>query len=231
MDPKVNSLALFIRSNDGDGTRSDFKIAFDNLAAKYNRVALLSANIPKTYYACDGDLIVTIESVEYTVSAIGNYNYRTFATYLTTTLSNLTSVDFTVSRNDLLLTYTITVTGNVEPVRIQSTSLKRQLGFSDETFASSFVTGISKFVIDTLLIRSDITSSTLRNQNGVIASIPDINTQYGSSIHYEVNDVVFASRPYNGKDQIRFYVTDSDNEIVTLNSDWNFELVFYKSLN
>lgn len=237
MDPRIPHRVVFVDSRNGEGTESDFQIEFSNLDRRFNRLVVLSVNIPKTYYAVEGTLTATIEGTDYQMAFEGNYSFRSFGSALETALNALgTGVTFTVTRSTLRLNYTIAATGNTTSVTISSSDIRRPLGFQVGLCCleippdSSVTTGVVQFTIDTILVKSNTTNSSQAHQANILASVPDINTVFGSSIHYEVHDAIFASRPFKPEETImRFFLQDTDGNPVRLNTHWTMELCFFKS--
>ena len=240
IEPKV----LFISSDHAaeGGTYNDFKIDVTNLArepGRYNRISVLSVNIPKTYYAVDGTLEVTLEGTQHSVEFQGNYSARAFAAALTAALNALNgAVQFAVVFDALLLRYTFSVTGTTTPVTLSSTTLRRPLGFHaagsttqccfEVTPEAPYTTGVALFTIETILLNSSVTNAAQVNQRNILASVPDINTVFGSSIHYETTNAELSARPYRGETELRFFLTDTDGTLVRLNAHWTAEIVFFR---
>lgn len=199
----------------------------------YDRICLLQASIPKSYYLIDetndnfsvrlddgkSDIKITLEH--------GNYSVTTFMTELTNKLNTLVGnghhFTITFSRKTGLFTYT--VNDNHNPSFIFTDQLYEQLGFeanSTNTFVSQ--TLVSKNVVnmmseDTLLIHSDAVAALgSNNVSDVLGEIFSSSTVDFGHTSFQCPDPYLYSRPLrtNTSGIFRFSVTDENNRPIII---------------
>jgi len=231
--------------NRTSGSNSNFTIQLPNLDLRYDRVSLISASIPKTYYnvqAPYNTFILTegVQSINITVPA-GNYSFNSFAASIQSLLiassfnsiayvciPNLSLGKLQISSNNAIIT-TLTFPA--------SSNLYKNFGvnyISSNSFnsATSFISiNVCIFTINVIMINSSIvksvssvnTASNSLSMIGVNSSLPF------SSITYENSSPIDNSRECQISTNISFIITDRDGTELDLNGiPCNLTLMFFK---
>jgi hypothetical protein len=244
MDSKI----FYVGSNDQyrvSGTESDFVYQLDVDTTRYNKVVVLQASIPVSYYLVEtGDLFYISEngSADTPVSITpGNYNVNSFIAVLTTALNAASPNGWTYSMsipNSSTAAQTGKFTYNISGSGITSAYLKmttsviyQQLGFDVNTtnnFTVASATSASlvsqncvNFVpITSLYILSDIIQGDHTNDWGILQDIYGSNAAPFSNIVYICSDYrAFAKNLTRGAgNSFRFTITDA-NSGATINTN------------
>lgn len=190
-----NQIVYVNSANRQTGTNSDFTFQIDlNPNADYDRVVLLDASIPKTYYVIqDGFNTFQLQENTTTVTITlpaGNYNRTSFRNVVTGLLNLYSpgSFTYTITNQNIQTTqdagkYTYSVTGNgsVQPIFIFTTNLYEQFGFnanSSNQFTNNQLVSLNITNLQpesTLFIHSDICQNFNNNilQNIITAQSSD----------------------------------------------------------
>lgn len=232
------------------GTESEFTYYFDiPKESKYNKVCLLQASIPKSYYLIQAGEYFQLQegmlSAQITVPP-ANYTRKTFASVLQTALNNGSpnGWTYTITYPNSTTTgdtgkYTFTVSGNsgTQPLFIFSTDndLNRHMGFDDgstNTFTADSLT--SKNVINlqrdtTIFVHSDIVRG---DNNNILQEIYSADSADYSNITFVQQAVEAYSKDisYNASNSYTFYLTNDYGQKIDLNGQ-NFDctILLYKS--
>lgn len=217
------------------------------LPRKFDRVAVVSASIPKTWYMVS-DTYNTFYVTELTGTRtitvpVGDYTLTNFTTKILELLNTGTYV-YTISKNAYTtkLTYTVTSNAGYQPVfEFPNTSvIYRLMGFefgSTNTFdGSSLVAPNIPFFQHTnvIFIRSNLQKSENSSLSGdILQQITAIANSQLSAITYQSVDIIKQSKPIsNGASVFTFKITDSDGFSLDLNGiPINIELVFFNTDN
>lgn len=228
------------------GTSSNFTVKLPNLDPHYDRVSLIAASIPKTYYNVQQGLntfILTegIQQVTLTVTP-GNYSFSSFASVIQTLLisNSFNSITYTVTPNPLLGKLQITSNSAAIQTTISfppSSDLYKNFGMNyltEKVFNSSnsFISdNVCIFTINVIMINSSIvkgvssvnTAANLLSMIGVNSSLPF------SSISYENYSPLYNSRECQISSSVTFIITDIDGVELSLNGiPCNLTLMFFK---
>jgi len=220
------------------GTDSSFQIQLQfNTRKKYNRAALVSANIPKTYYAIvspKNTFILLENSTQITITVTpGTYNRNAFAYYLASLLTSCSLNNWTYTINIPNTNtgpetgyYYFAVIGNgaSQPAFIfNEVGLCQQLGFdsnSTNTFVGNVLTSVNvtNLAAETsLYLHSDIVND-LNSENNILQDIYTNGYSYNSYIAYQNPNVEFNSKPFVDKGNIwSFWLTDENENVLNLN--------------
>lgn len=244
-----NKQHVYINSNDRlYGTNSDFSIQLQIDSPDYNRVVLLKAVIPKSYYLVqNGYNTFTVEEgvTTYTITIDpGNYSRRSFQTAIQSALNNTgTTWTYTVSYPNTLSSpdtgkYTFTVTGNsgVQPTFIFTNNLYEPMGFdinSSNPLVGDSLTSTNVIKLqaeDALYLHSDIV---LGKGDNILECIY-LNAQDYSNITFEQKSPYENSKIINRTigNVYRFYLTDETNVPIDTNGlNMNLHLLFFTENN
>ena len=247
----TTSSKFYVNSrNRTSGTDSDFSYYFDvPKDSKYNKVCLLQASIPKSYYMVQpGEYFTLSEGLNTTQIAVSpaNYTRKSFAAViqasLTTNSPNGWVYVITYNTSSTVGDtgkYTFTVTGNgvIQPSFIFTTDndLYSQMGFNDGS-TNVFVGNslISTNVINlqrenTLFIHSDIVRG---DNNNILQEIYAADSPDYSSVTFLQQTVEAYSKDitFNSSNTYNFYLTNENGDKMDLNGqNINFTLLMYKS--
>jgi len=240
----TNKRIYYINSHNRiNGTHSDFLHKVDIPPGEsYDRVCVLSAIIPKSYYLIQQNFntfTLRENGVNATVTIpVGNYTAITFKTTLQTALNTATMNGwvYTVTFNQQNGKYTYTVAGNGgnQPTFITTTNVYEQLGFDSNSvvnFVGNTVTStnvIKMQVEDAIFIHSDMSCS---EESSVLQEIFTAGSADFSSIKYECLDFIGYSKVLSSdKNNVyRFTITNEDGRILDLNGlNVNITLCVYK---
>ena len=251
MSVVTNPYYVFINSRereDGTDENFTFNIKFPSSGYEFDRVVVLNALIPKSFYLVqqgqvehifdlrENDTIITIEV------PFGSYTMSAFKTTIGTLLSN-------ASPNGLIYSVTyppmsgpdtgkwtfIQNDGNITSSFIFNTHLYEPFGFrSGSTNIFSGTTLTSTCVIklqseDRLLLHSNIINNPM---DDILVSINSTSSLNYSSINYVCPAPEFYARKLSSKNNntYSFTLTDESNDIVPLNGlNINLTLLFYKT--
>lgn len=245
-----NLFYLYVDSHQrlgGTDSNFDYRVAFPNDKV-YDRVVLLSAVIPKSYWliSASNDTFLLTEGATTVTVTVPHGDYILFAfrsvvegllntaspngwTY-TMTYPNIASAANTGK-------WTWTVTGNTsQPAFTVTNNMYKQLGFvrnSTTTFSGSTLTStnvIKLQVDDRLFINSNIVAGDSLVNGNVLQEINASPSPDYSTIVYQNTAMEYYSKPLNwGKNVYTFSLTNEDGDSLDLNGlNVNFTLLIYK---
>ena len=229
------------------GSHTNFYHKIELPHEHFDRVAVLSASIPKTFYLVqDGSntLTLTESATSATITMTpANYNTRSFASILESKLSTQSPNGWTYTiampveaTEPSTGKYTITVSGNSSQPSISfssDSSLYRQLGFEpNSTNAFSANTLTSTHVVDFELASAVLITSNLTNTKG--STLQEIFVD--NSFEYSRIGFQNTCMPYNAKEltsaslsSVHFSLTDTDGFLLNTNGHpINISLVFFQ---
>lgn len=232
------------------GTGSTFSVVFNsNNIQNYDRVVLLDANIPKSYYIINNAnnlVIVNENGVDRTiVMPSGNYTRTSFVNVLTSLLNTdgigwtytITYKNMSSTEDDGKLTYTVSGNSGVQPIFKFPTviTIYEQMGFdlgSEYEFTADTLTSANVINLaqeSTVFLRSDMVE-TNNNDNILQSFVTSSNGMY-SIISFVNPDPIFYSRVINHKaNSYKFYLTDELGQEIDLNGlSYQFTICMYRS--
>jgi len=233
----LKNQVFYINSfNRTSGTDSDFFINLDmDRNNTYDRVVLLDASIPKTYYVVQNgyntfQLTENTSTVTITIP-YGNYNRSSFKNVVTTQLNANSPNGYTyaITNQNIQTTqdtgnYFFSVTGNgaVQPIFTFTTNLYEQFGFnanSSNQFVSNSLQSVNITNLQpesTLFIHSDICQNYQDNvlQNIISASNPDYSYIVFQNPNPREYSKVFRTG-FSGS--FYFKLTDENGTVINLN--------------
>jgi hypothetical protein len=238
----------FINSVDRiSGTDSNFSYKIELPKDKiYDRVVILNASMPKSYYLIPKNSFLTLRELTTDVNITvppGNYNRKSFATVITNLLNSNSPNGwiYTIAYPDAFTNadlgkYIYSVSGNGvnQPSLIFNTQLYKQFGFnkgSTNVFVSNQLTSVNvlKFQSeDVILIHSDLVDN---GGDDILHEIYSNGSPNLSNIVHECfapeNNSRILSTSNSGV--YRFTITDEDNNIIDFNGlNITFTVLFYK---
>lgn len=252
-----DSTLVVIHSRDrNNGVISGFQINIDlSPSNDYNRVALVTCDIPKTYYTVeDGSntfLLVEDGNEKIITVPAGNYNQQSFASVvgdLMTTASTTApayNFTYTITYPDPMTEadtgkYTFTCSDTTTSVYIQMISrLYKPFGFR-EGDAMSFAIGTFTSELPSdfertkyIQLQSDVSSNTKSNgvDSTLLACINSVtSTPPFENIHYQMVNLESNSRDfYNNKNNtFSFSLLDDHGDGLNLRLDFCMSLLFYR---
>lgn len=227
------------------GTSSNFTYAFDIPdGSNFDSCLVVDISIPFTYYIIrTGNNTFTLREKgvdsQLTIPR-GNYDARTFATFLTSLLISISPNGwiYSITLDMTLAKYTFTVSGNGvdQPSFILTNHLADQTGFatySTNTFAGNVLvsTDVLNFAgPNCIFLHSDIVD----DQTSVLQSLYPSNTIPFSFMTKSCPnpDLYTKKLRTNASGIFSFSITDSDNAEINLNGgEVVFELMLYKKLS
>jgi hypothetical protein len=244
---------LYINSaNRISGTDGQFSISLpvNNYLHEFDRVAVLAANIPKTFYQVQAGfntftLIEGASNITVTVPA-GTYSRSSFATAMSAllTASSANSFTYAVSIPNTTASpetgkFTFSVTGNgaTQPAfRFSSQNIYEQFGFPANS-TSSFVgnTLVSSNVCNMssencLFIHSDICYNPVSGDN-ILQELYTGGIVYNSFINFSNQNVEYYAKPIYKKSTVyEFALTDEASNPINLNGiNMLITLVLFKT--
>ena len=241
LPPKIIDISSLTKIS---GTSSNFTVSIPPIDAGYNRVSVVSASIPKTFYNVDAPyntFVMTESKTSTTITVpVANYSFTSFATTIAALLNANTTngIVYTVTANTS--TGHLTISSNTNAISTtltmpESSNLYRQFGAD---YASSFTLNqatpwtspdvclysINVVVINSSLVKSSGASFT----SGNILQVININNipAFGA-ISYENYSPLSNSRDANISQSAIFTITDGDGTILNFNGiPCNFSLMF-----
>lgn len=226
------------------GTTGDFTMSIPPIDPRYNRVSVVSASIPKTFFNVDApyNTFVMTESKTNTTITVNpaNYSFSSFAVTLANLLNANTSnaITYTVTPNTA--TGELTISSNTSAISTTiavpaSSNLYRQFGAD---YASNFTFNQSTpwtspnaclFTINVVVINSSLVkSSGVSFTSGNILQVININNipAFGA-ISYENYSPLNNARDAVITQSANFTLTDGDGTILDFNGiPCNFSLMF-----
>lgn len=253
-----DSTLVVIHSRDrNNGVISDFQINIDlSTSNDYNRVALITCDIPKTYYTVESgsNTFLLVEDGNEKIITVpgGNYNQLSFATVVGNLMTDASfnvaptyNFTYTVTYPDPMTEadtgkYTFHCSDTVTSVYVQMISrLYKPFGFREDD-AISFALGSfeSELPCDFertkyIQLQSDISSNTKSNgsDSTLLACINSVtSTDPFENIHYQMVNLESASRDfYNNKNNtFNFSLLDDHGSGLDLKLDFCMSLLFYR---
>jgi len=237
MTHECKSFIYINSANRLTGTDSAFSIEVQyNSNKHYDRVAVMSANIPKCYYAVPSgrNTFTLVEGASNTTITVtpGTYTRGGFATYLSSLLSALSPNHYTykvalpnTTNGPETGYYYYTVTGNgaTQPSFVFSTYICQQMGFvanSTNTFIAGSLTStvVTNLAAETsLYLHSDICWD-YNSENNILQDIYTNGYNYNSYISYTNPNIEFNSKPLVMKGNVwSFWLTDENGQDIFLN--------------
>jgi hypothetical protein len=224
---------------------SNFTITLPAIDARYDRVAVVSASIPKTYYNVEAPYNTFVLTESKTPATItiprGNYSFSTFAATLKTLLNSSSPTAITYNTAAALQTGTLSITSNSATVSSiflpLSSNLYKQFGAEyDATIyvsqAAPYVSpNVCTFTINAVVINSSLVQSVSTSlMSGSILQIININnSQSFAAISYDNFSPFYNSRPAHISTTATFTITDLDDTILNLNGiPCCFSIMFFK---
>lgn len=238
----------FINSTDRiQGTDSDFTIRIDLPRDRpYDRVVILNASFPKSYYLIPKNSFFTLRELATNVNITvpeGNYNRKSFQTVITNLLNTnspnnwtyaITYPDAFTSADLGKFNYSVSGNGGNQPSLIFNNRLYRQFGFdmnSTNTFVGNALTSknILKFQSeDVILINSDICDNggdTILHEVYSSGS-PNLSNIIHECLAPENNSRVLTT---SNSSVYRFFITDENGQLIDFNGlNITFTILFYK---
>lgn len=235
----VKRKLFYINSaNRSNGTNNDFYINIPvDPNEKYNKVVVLQASIPKTYYVINSNdsFILDENGTQYTISILaGNYNVKTFGNAIQDALNASGSYTYTVTRPYENAKYQFDVSGNggIQPKFIFTTSMYEQMGFdasSTNIFVSDTMTSTNVVNLQresTLFIHSSIVAD-----GDVLQEIYSVNTEVYSAVSFQNPTPEWYAKNINyiTANTYRFYLCDENSKAIELNGiNWLITLCMYR---
>lgn len=242
---------FYVNSNNRlSGTHSNFTYSFNmDRTQNYDRVVLLAASIPKSYYLIiSGSNTFTLtentSSVTITITP-GNYTRSSFASTLQSLLNSNSPNHYTysITSNNMSTTYDqgifyFSVSGNsgIQPIFTFTTYLYEQLGFNEKTsyqFSSNSLQSINVTNLTqetTLFLHSNMSIN--EGGDNVLQEIYATGEQTFSYINF-INPIPYEYSKILTNDKsnsFTFTLTDENgNEINTNGININFTIMIYKS--
>lgn len=230
--------------NRSSGNSSNFTINIGDqlnqlLRDKFDRVVLLGCNIPKSYYTINS-LNNTFTLIENGISStitidIGNYNYTSLATQLTTKLNAATQIAATYSITLLNSTgkYQFTTSSALSTsFSFVNKTIRFILGFDNTTYSFSSLTLTSVNILNLQKTSAiDIYSDIVADNNGLLSVI------FPSSNDFSVISYINDHPGYNNRELIKssfdtmtISLVDEYGNLLDLNGiDITCNLLFYKT--
>lgn len=240
----VRSQIYYINSaNRISGTSSNFSYQIDIPdGSNFDSCLVLSMSIPRSYYlirVTANTLLLKEGPTSVTISITpGNYDWRDFASVLTTQLNSFSPNGwvYSISFNKQTAMYTYSVTGNTsQPSLILTTHLADQTGFDINT-TNTFVgnqltsTNVINFVsTNCVYLHSDMVD----DKTSVLQEAYGDNTRpYSYIVHKSYHDMYAKKLVTNNAGVFNFSVTDFENiEINLRGNDIAVTLMLYKKLS
>lgn len=238
---------FYINSNNRiTGNNSNFSVSLNiDKNISYDRVVLLDASIPKSYYSIQNGyntFQVTENMITRTIIlSVGNYTRTSFKNELLNKLNNggigwiysvtLQNIGVTVDNGHLIFS----VSGNSsQPIFIFTNSLYEQMGFNNNSsyeFIDNNLESINVININpeqTLFLRSDICQN---EYNNILSNIVTSYSSSYSQINYINYSPLETSKIYNGdgKTTFNFILTDENGiEIDLQGQNMIFTIMIYR---
>jgi hypothetical protein len=228
-----------------NGNHQDFEIKVDITNGKivdYDSVVVLSASVPKSYYAIeDGrNTIDLIENSTTTTISItpGTYSASDFTNLIQGLLNDNSSQGWTYAMSINLSTakYTISVSGNGgNQPSINPKEVYEKFGLLRNTitaFTGDSLTSIN--VVDMspendIFIHSNISRGSNTNDDILIDLFGSGVPPFGRIQFFNPEPDQYAKDLNTTSDVYRFYITDEDGNIKNLNGvNWTATLLFFK---
>lgn len=232
---------------EGNGSTFSFKLNAD--ISKYDRVVILDASIPKSFYIINdrnNQIIVEENSVERIIyMPDGNYTRTSFVNVMTTKLNDgapsgwtytVSNASASIQDNGKLI-YSVTGNSGVQPIFKfpYAETIYEQMGFdlySDNAFVGDTITSTNVINLaqeSTLFLRSDICVS--NNSDNILQSFMCASNNMYSIFNFVNPDPIFYSRKLsnNTSNVFTFYLTDENGVEINLNGlSYQFTMCLYK---
>jgi hypothetical protein len=232
------------------GSNTSFSYYFNiDRQNTYDRVVVLSASIPKSYYLITTNSFTLTEntnSVQITIPQ-GNYTRQSLANTLQTTLntSSPNGYTYTIKFNNISTTYdkgyyyfTVTGNGSVQPIFTFNTTFYEQLGFASNTAYNFVASALQSVNIPnlttetTLFIHSDAVQNS--ESDNVLQEIYTSGEPSFSYINFiNINPLEYSKNlKCDGASKTNvynFWITDEFGNVMNTNGlNLNFTIMFYK---
>lgn len=215
----------------------------------YDRVSLLQANIPTSFYIVANDhntFVLTEGAINTTITiTAGNYSVKSFLTTVQTLLNTYSpnhwvySITFPNAYTSVSTAkYTFNVTGNAsQPAFTFSDHLYEQFGCnanSTTSFSANKLISpnVVKFILkDTIYIHSDIV---INSEKSILQDIYNNNTTGFSNIIFQCPDVLGYSKALNKNNSnvYHFDITDEHGHIIDFNGlNPSFTIILFRRDN
>lgn len=236
------------RNKQEGSTHEDFSISLDiDLSKHYDRVCMLSASIPKSFYIVQSnDYFILDEGglqANITISA-GNYTRNSLASSLQTALNTASpnNYSYTVNYRQIQTSYDdgkfYFTTDGIDCSFIFNTTMYEVLGFEpNETYNFSAGTLTSSNVVNlqkenVIYIKSDIVDE----QDGILQHVYGNSNASYSHIIFENSHVLETSKKFRGRNNnisvYNFMIVNENGVKLQLNGvNWVCVLMLYKSDN
>jgi hypothetical protein len=232
------------------GTNSDFNVKVDLTGTgfsitNFDSVCLLSASIPKSYYAIQDGMNTfifgenaTTGYVEYTITIPpGTYSANNFATTVSNLINDNTEFTYTITVDLNKAKFTFTSSNPIKTYVVKPGEfLYNRFGLeknSTNNSSGGFI--FSDNVIDMspesdLFIRSDIISGGADANEDIFYDIQASNVPPFGRIQTIDSDPQQHSRVLNNtQDTYRFFITDEFGNAINLNGlNWTATILFFK---
>lgn len=233
----------------GTDTNFTYSIAFPT-GIIYDRVVLLNAIIPKSYYLINSrnnTFTLRENTTDVTITIpVGDYLLNTFRTVIQGLLNTNSPNGWTytvtypnINTQANTGKYTFNVSGNSgsQPSIIITNNLYEQFGFnrnSTNTFVSDTLTSVNVIklqVEDRLLINSNIVQGKSQIDTCVLQEINAAPSPDFSTIVYQCTAPEHYSKPLNyGQNVYDFSITDEDGQVLDTNGlNNNFTLCVFRT--
>jgi hypothetical protein len=245
IEPHIIDISSDYAQSSSTASSSNFTVSLPTLDQRYNRVAIVSASIPKTYYniAAPYNVLILTEGKTNTTITVppANYSFNSFASTLSTLLTAASTASITYTATPQLATgrmliasnsaafSTITIPGTSNLYKNLGTPFNSAITINNVTPYTS--ADVCTFTINVILITSSLVrSSGMQGLPSNILQIININNQQNfSSIAYDNFNTLYNSRPATVSTSATFTITDIDGTILDLNGiPCNFSVIFFR---
>lgn len=245
------SQIIYVDSDEAlNGTPGDFTYQI-LLNDRYDRVMVLDANIPKSFYlvANGANTFITVENGvsrlltipigNYTAALTSSSSAVSFIVQVLAVLNTGSALVYTASVSAYTNLITFTATGGTwnQLIFPSSSGLYRQFGFayqSTNTPTAGVLVARSPPVMqlsNVLFIRSNLQECDVQQvSGGILQSISCVNNPNLSSVVYQATiNPKYLGKRFNNQQRIyRFWITDADGYSLDLNGcPVNFSLLFF----
>lgn len=236
---QTSKVHLVNSRNKISGEHGNFTYKFNESLDKYDRVCIVSASIPKSYYGIQTGLNDTFTLTEgvtsYTITlTAGNYTAVNMASHLQTKLNTGHSNTYTCTYPTTVYDtakFTFTSTGAASFTFASTRSACEIMGFdagSTNSFSGGSLTSTNVINLNketTLRIISNMTS------DGALCNMIASNTPDFNVIQYNCIDILALSKKltHSNTNTYSFSITNESDEVLNLNGlNVVIELLFYK---
>jgi hypothetical protein len=246
---RLNEESYFIDSENRTSGSDDSDITVTihlSSSVKYNRVVLVKATIPKTYYLIDAPFntfILEEDGVQVTITVPpGDYSRTSFQVVIEELLNTFSPHGWTydvtypnsrIEADTGKYTFAVSGSGLLSPSFIFGEGLHRQMGFlkdSTNVFDGLEITStaVLKFQLeDAVFLRTNMVNT--RSDNIMAAVFMNTSPQF-TTVLYECKDLTACSKPLSTQNasSFRFWMTDAHGHTINFNgSNWNAEIMTF----